>query len=93
MVSVVKMATALEDCTIGEQRPVVRILWEKGHDAKNIYKNDASCSRKCLSCKAVHSWVEKHGKIYVMTKRLKRMCGNGCDNRKKTSMLRVSTRW
>jgi hypothetical protein len=37
-VSVVKMATVLEECTTEQQRSVVRFLWSKGLNAKNIHK-------------------------------------------------------
>jgi hypothetical protein len=30
------MATVLEECIAEEQRPVVRFLWEKGLNAKDI---------------------------------------------------------
>jgi hypothetical protein len=65
LVSVVKLATVLEGYTTEEQRPVVRVLWAKGLNAKDIHKeifpvNDG----KCLSHKAVHSWVEKRGKCF-----------------------------
>jgi hypothetical protein len=32
------MATMLEECTTEEQRSVVRFLWAKGLDAKDIHK-------------------------------------------------------
>jgi hypothetical protein len=39
---------------------VVRFLWTKGLNAKDIYKEMFSVyGGKCLSGKAVHSWVEK----------------------------------
>jgi hypothetical protein len=43
---------------------------------------------KCLSLKTVNSWVTN---VSLMTKKLKRRCGSGSDNSKKTSVLRVST--
>jgi hypothetical protein len=49
-----------EDCTIEEQHSVVRFLWEKGLDAKDIHKETFPVyGGKCSSCKAVHNWVEK----------------------------------
>jgi hypothetical protein len=45
---------------------------------------------KCLSRKAVHNWVTN---VSLMTRRLKRSCGDGWDNIEETSKLRVSTRW
>jgi hypothetical protein len=35
-------------------------LWAKGRNTKNIHKEMFPVySGKCLSCKAVHNWVEK----------------------------------
>jgi hypothetical protein len=38
LVSVVKLATVLEEYTTEKQRFTVCFLWEKGHNAKDIYK-------------------------------------------------------
>jgi hypothetical protein len=38
LVSVIKMATVLEECNTEEQHSVVRFLWAKGLDAKDIHK-------------------------------------------------------
>jgi hypothetical protein len=38
LISVVKMATVLEECTREEQRYAVLFLWAKGHNAKSIHK-------------------------------------------------------
>jgi hypothetical protein len=38
LVSVVKMATVLEECTTEQQRSVVRFLWANGLNAKDINK-------------------------------------------------------
>jgi hypothetical protein len=60
LVSVVEMATVLEDCTTDEQRHVVCYLWAKGHNAKEIYKELFPVyDGKCLSRKAVRDCVEK----------------------------------
>jgi transposase len=54
LVSVVKMATVLEE------RSVVRFLWAKGLNAKDINKEMFSVyGGKCLSRKAVHNWLDK----------------------------------
>jgi hypothetical protein len=54
------MTTMLEDCTTEEQRSVVRFLWAKGLNAKDIYKEMFPVyGGKCLSRKAVHNWAEK----------------------------------
>jgi hypothetical protein len=69
------MATVLEDCTTEEQRSVVRFLWAKGLNAKDILKAVFPVyGGKCLSRKAVHNWVTN---VSLMTKRLKRRCGSG----------------
>jgi hypothetical protein len=60
MVSVVKMATVLEECNTEEQPSVVIFLWAKGLNAKDIHKEMFPvCGGRCLSRKAVHNWVEK----------------------------------
>jgi hypothetical protein len=62
------MATVLEDCSNEEQRSVVRFLWAKELDAKDIHKEIFPVyGGKCLSHKAVHSWVAN----VLMMKRLK----------------------
>jgi hypothetical protein len=54
------MATVLEECTIEEQRSVVRSSWSKGLNAKDIHKGMFPMyAGKCFSRKAVHNWVEK----------------------------------
>jgi transposase len=68
MVSVVKMVTVLEVCTTEEQRSVVRFLWVKGLDVKDIHKEIFSIyDGKLLSRKALHNWVKKfckgHSKV------------------------------
>jgi hypothetical protein len=55
--------TVLENCTIGEQSPVARILWAKGLNEKHIHKMMLPFYGKCLSRKAVHSWVENVSKV------------------------------
>jgi hypothetical protein len=60
LVSVLKMATVLKECTSKEQRSVVRFLWAKGLNAKDIHKDMFPvCGGKCLSHPVVHNWVEK----------------------------------
>jgi hypothetical protein len=60
LVSVVEMATVLVEYTTEEQRSVVRFLWAKGFNAKDIHKEMFLVyGRKCLSRKAVHNLVEK----------------------------------
>jgi hypothetical protein len=60
LVSVVKMATVLEECNIGEQRFVMRFLWAKELNVKDIYKEMfALYNGKYLSRKAVLNWAEK----------------------------------
>jgi hypothetical protein len=89
-VLVVTMATVLE-CITEEQRFVVRFF--RGHKAsmqRILIKMLSVYGGKCSSRKAVHSWVAN---VSLMASRLKRRCGNGWDNSRKTCMLRVSTHW
>jgi hypothetical protein len=52
LLSVVKMATVLEKCTIEGQRSVMHILWAKGPNAKDIHKEIFPVyGGKCLSRK------------------------------------------
>jgi hypothetical protein len=60
LVSVVKMATVMEECITEDQNSVVHFLRAKGLNAKDMHKEMFSVfGRKCLSHKAFHSWVEK----------------------------------
>jgi hypothetical protein len=55
LVSVVKMTTMLEGCTTEEEHSVVRFLWAKGLNKKNIHEEMFPVyNGKCLSLKAVH---------------------------------------
>jgi hypothetical protein len=75
LVSVVKMATVLEEYTTEDQRSIVRFLWTKGLNAKDIHKEMFPVyGGKCLSRKAVHNLVTN---VSLMTKRLKRMYRSG----------------
>jgi hypothetical protein len=59
LVSVAKIAIMLEQCTAEEQCFVVRILWAKGLNVKNIHKEMPPVyGGKFLSRKAVPSWVK-----------------------------------
>jgi hypothetical protein len=58
-VSLVKMATVLEACTIKEQRHFVRFLWAKRFTGKDIHKEMFSdYGGKCFSHKAVQNWLQ-----------------------------------
>jgi hypothetical protein len=75
LVSVVKMATVIEEYGTEEQRSVGRILWAKGLNAKDIHKEVLLViSRKCVSRKAVHNWVAN---VSLLTKKFKRKCRSG----------------
>jgi hypothetical protein len=68
------MSTVLE-YTAEELRPVVRFLWAKGLNAKDMHKEMFSVyGGKCLLRKGVHNCVAS---VSLMTKRLKRRCGSG----------------
>jgi hypothetical protein len=70
------MATVLEAYTTEEQRSVMWFFSVRERlNAKDIYKEMfAVYGGKCLSRKAVHSWVAN---VSLMTKRLKRRRGSG----------------
>jgi hypothetical protein len=52
--------SVLEGCSTEEQRSVVRFMWVKGLNAKDIHKEIFPVyGGKCLSLKAVHNWVEE----------------------------------
>jgi hypothetical protein len=65
-VLVVKIATVLEEYTTEEQRSFVRFFWAEGLNAKDIHKEMLPVyGGKCLSCKAIHNWVEKRCKRFA----------------------------
>jgi hypothetical protein len=85
------MATVLEGVLPKSGVLFCVFLWVEGVNWKDIHKEMLPVyGVKCLLRKAVHSWVEN---VSLMTKRLKRRCGNGWDNGQKISVLRVSTHW
>jgi hypothetical protein len=54
------MTTVLEKCNTEEQLSVVCFCGQKNSMQKDIHKKMFSVyGGKCLSCKAVHNWVEK----------------------------------
>jgi hypothetical protein len=54
------MVTVLEERTTEEQISVVRLLWAKGLNVKDIHEEMFPVyGGTCLSPKAVHNWVEK----------------------------------
>lgn len=65
------MVTRLEECNTEEQHSVVHFLWAEGLSGKDVHKEMLPVySGKCLSCKAVHNWVEKHGKCLTDDKEI-----------------------
>jgi hypothetical protein len=74
LVSVVKMATVLEEFTTEEQRFVLRFLWAKGLNVKNIHKEIFPVyGEKCSSRRAVYKWVAN---VSMMTMSSKRRCAS-----------------
>jgi hypothetical protein len=60
------VATVLEDCTTEEQRSVMRFLWAKGLNVKDIHKEICYVyGTKCLPRKSFDNWVEIHGKRFT----------------------------
>jgi hypothetical protein len=58
LVSILKMATVLDECFTEEQCSVVRLLCAEGLYAKDIHKEMFPvCGGKCSSRKAVHNLV------------------------------------
>ena len=54
------MAAPLNTCTAIEQHGVVRFLWAKNMEAKDIHKEMLPMyGEHCLSRQAVHNWVQK----------------------------------
>jgi hypothetical protein len=55
------MATVLEECCTEEQLSILRcVLWANGLNVKDIHKEIFPLyGGKCLSCEAVHNWVEE----------------------------------
>jgi hypothetical protein len=64
------------------------ILRAKGLNAKDIHKEMFPVyGGKCLSCKAVHNWVEERGKgLFCWWRRDWNRCRSGCYNSQKTSI-------
>jgi hypothetical protein len=55
------MVTVLEECITEEQCSVMRFLWVKGLNAKDIHKEMFPFyGVKCLSHKSVHNWSAKN---------------------------------
>jgi hypothetical protein len=54
------MAAPLNTCTTIEQHGVVRFLWAKNMEAKDIHKEMLPMyGEHCLSRQTVHNWVQK----------------------------------
>jgi hypothetical protein len=54
------MVTVIEEYNTEEQHFVVRFMWAKGLNAKDINKEMFPVyGGKCLSCKVIHHWVKK----------------------------------
>jgi hypothetical protein len=86
------MAIVVKECTKEEQCSVVRFLWAKGLNRRDIHKEILPVyGGKRLSRRGVHSWVAD---VSLMTKKLKRRRAEVAETTvKKTSMLRVSMQW
>jgi hypothetical protein len=79
LVSVVKMATVLEDCTIEEQRSVVRLFVSKRTQCRRIFTNKCFLFMVGSVCRA--KWfTTASGNVAIVsliTKMLKRRCRSG----------------
>jgi hypothetical protein len=59
------MASVLEVYTTEEQSSVVRFLWAKGLNTKDIHKEMFPVyGQKCILCKAVHNWARNSVKDF-----------------------------
>jgi hypothetical protein len=64
-----------EECTKDKESSVVRFLWARKLNAKDIHKELFPVyGGKCLSLKAVHNWLAN---VSLMAKSLKRRSGSG----------------
>jgi hypothetical protein len=56
----------------------VRILWTKGLNANDTYKEMFPVyGGKCLWRKAVHNWVDKRGQRFADDEVIETKCGSG----------------
>jgi hypothetical protein len=84
------MATVLEECIIEEQRSVVRFLWAKGLNAKDIHKEMFPVyGGKCVSRKGVHNWAEIRGKRFLDEEEVETVLRKWLRQQPKDSKLRV----
>jgi hypothetical protein len=67
LVSVVKMATVIEECISEEHSSIVRFLWEKLPTAKDYHKNNRFLFtvRSIYRGISVDKWGEKRGKGFA----------------------------
>jgi hypothetical protein len=95
LVSVDKMATVLEECTIEEHISVLRFICGKKDSMQRVFITKISCLRWEVSVAQSGSHMGRE--ILSWTFEIRRWCptrwGRGWDNSQKTSMLRVSTHW
>jgi hypothetical protein len=75
LVLVVKMVTMLEECTNENQCSIVRFLWAKGLNAKDIHKEMFLLMMG--SVRHMKWFTTVVANISLMTKRLKRRCRSG----------------
>ena len=53
------MATPLSNCTVEEQRSIIRFLWSEGVKPSEIYRRmKVQYGDSCLSQERVYEWVE-----------------------------------
>jgi hypothetical protein len=84
------MATVLEGCTTEEQRSVVRFLWTKGLNEKDIRKE---CFLFTVGSVCRVKRFSLGGKLSADDEDLETETRKLLSNSHKTSMLRVSTHW
>jgi hypothetical protein len=85
------MAAPLNTYTTIEQRGVVRFLWAKNMDAKDIHKEMLPMyGEHCLSRQAVHNWVQKFWRTSTEDKHRTGWCARGSDSNQKNFTPQVS---
>ena len=85
------MAAPLSTCTKIEQRGVVRFLWAKNMEAKDIHKEMLPMyGEHCLSRQAVHNWVQKFSEGRQVSKTNIESVGLHSDSNQKNFSPQVS---
>jgi hypothetical protein len=86
------MSNVLEEYTREDQCSIVRFLWARGLNSKNIHTEISPVyGGKCLSRKAVHNWIDKFSQGRSKVTDDEEEARKWLRQESKTSMLLVST--